>query len=361
MTGATAPRRRAARATAADPERWLAARERLFAIPAPFRDERVNRADALQTLRCGEELLDRLVAHGLPCGGPPGDERFDAYDLFNLALDSGSGRSMPEMAFGFALRWMSGSPERWFEPRRWTVSVTVACGRDGGCGAHPRWSIARPRPDLFGGAVEQLAVTPPVPAGDGATIELRGSGGLGMACEVRTRGRRMALRNPRLREVVRDFMHAGHRWIRMPEGLQRQDALVLSHGVSNCISASLHLERLLRAEGFEVTTRRGWMLGMLDIEHAWIEVRDDDGAVKAVDPIFALLAAHAPESNPELEEVVMGSHINRLLPTLHAADEPLVHHVCAGAESPVRKTTEIRAARVERPATAAGARDEVAA
>src|SRR5688500_15292739 len=108
MTGAVSSRPRTA-ARPASPDGWLAACERRCAIPAPFRDERVSRADALQTLRCGDELLDRLVAQGLPCGGARGDERFDAFDLFNLALDSGSGRSMPEMAFGFALRWMSGS------------------------------------------------------------------------------------------------------------------------------------------------------------------------------------------------------------------------------------------------------------
>jgi hypothetical protein len=328
----------------ARPADWLGACDRLFAIPAPHRDDSVNRADARQTLRCDDATLDRLIDRGLPCAGEPGDERFDAFDLFNLALDSRSGRSMPEMAFGFALRWMSGSAERWFEPRHWTVNVGIGCGRTGGCGADASWSIARPRPDLFGGRVEHLRAEP---AGSLARNELAWSGGDGLAlsCEVHTRGQRMKLRDPRLRELVTDFMHAGHRWIRMPEGLQRQDALVLSHGVSNCISASLHLERELAREGFEVRTRRGWMLGMLDIEHAWIEVRDDDGEIKAVDPIFALLARHAPASNPELADVVLGSQINRLLPTSHSAGQPLARHCCGGAESPVRKTTVIRAVR----------------
>jgi hypothetical protein len=341
---------------------WLSACERLFAIPEPYRDEYVNRADARQTLRCDDALLDRLIAHGLPCGGAPGDERFDHYDLFNLALDSRSGRSMPEMAFQFALRWMSGAAERWLEPRSWTMSVGLQCGRDA-CGAEPSWSIARPRPDLFGGWIEDLRVTPTTHAADDE-IACRGDGGLALSCEVHTVGRRMQLRNRRLREIVTAFMHAGHRWIRMPEGLQRQDALVLSHGVSNCISASLHLERELLREGFEVRTRRGWMLGMLDIEHAWIEVRDDDGEVKAVDPIFALLSTHAPESNAELEQVVMGSRLNRLLPTLHTAGEPLARHCCDGCESPIRKTTVIRAVRgsaAAQPVTVAANRREVAA
>lgn len=334
------------RQTAGD---WLAACERLFAIPEPHRDEYVNRADARQMLRCDDALLDRLIAHGLPCGGTAGDERFDHYDLFNLALDSGSGRSMPEMAFQFALRWMSGAAESWFEPRHWTVNVGLQCGRRDGCGADPIWSIANPRPDLFGGRVERLGVQPGGAGEDGRAIACRGAAGLELSCEVHTRGRRMELLHPRLREVVGDFMHAGHRWIRMPERLQRQDALVLSHGVSNCISASLHLERELEREGFEVRTRRGWMLGMLDIEHAWIEVRDRDGEMKAVDPIFALLAAHAPASNAELERVVMGSQINRLLPTLHTAGEPLARHSCDGLESPIRKTTVIRAVRGATP------------
>ena len=52
----------------------------------------------MEMLRCGPDTLDGLVRAGLPCGGVPGAELFDRYDLFNLALLSGSGASVPERA-----------------------------------------------------------------------------------------------------------------------------------------------------------------------------------------------------------------------------------------------------------------------
>lgn len=48
---------------------WLAALRQLVPIPAPHRDESLDRAAALQILRCPEEELDRVVAEGFPCSG----------------------------------------------------------------------------------------------------------------------------------------------------------------------------------------------------------------------------------------------------------------------------------------------------
>src|SRR4051794_32500649 len=316
---------------------WLRALDDLVVIPDGFRDESAGRDEALATLRCGEAVLDALVAAGLPCDD---EQRFDRFDLFNLALYSGSGRSMPEMAFQFALRWMASPADSWFAPRRWRFDVGIACGRADGCGAEPSWSIARPRVGIFS--------ADPVDARIGPTaIELNGGTGLRIAGIVETTGRRAQLRSPELRERIEAFMHAGYRWVRMPEALQRRPELVLPHGVSNCITACVVLERELRAAGYEVRTRRGWMLGMLDIEHAWLEILDCDGEIKVVDPVFALLAGHATAANPELETAVIGSRINRVLPTDNPAERALTGHVCGGAEARVRKRTEIRPERQE--------------
>lgn len=322
---------------------WVRSLEKLFAVPEPYRDECVDRAEALQTLRCGDVLLDELIERGLPCSGAHGDERFDRYDVFNLALYSESGRSVPEIAFQFALRWMAAPADSWFAPKHWTVRLGVQCGRAGGCSAHPSSSIALPRPDLFGGSLCDVIVEPSASGiGDGE-VSLDSPGQLNLSCRVGSRGERMTLKSPRLAALVDEFMRVGYRWVRMPEGLQLQPELVLGHGVSNCISGSIHLERVLTDHGFQVRSRRGWVLGMLDIEHAWIEVVDDDGHTKAIDPIFALLAAHAPLSNPALKEVVLGSRMNRVLPTGHGAHQPLVRHTCGGSEAPIRRITEIRA------------------
>ncbi|MFG1999260.1 hypothetical protein ACGFNU_08955 [Spirillospora sp. NPDC048911] len=324
---------------------WLGALQRLFTIPAEYREEVVSRAGALEMLRCGDGVLDALIAAGLPCGGPPGAELFDRYDLFNLALASGSGASVPERSIEFALRWMNGEPGSWFQPLEWRFSVELECPRPDGCGDDPRWRLATPRPEEFDGAVLTLE-TSPGDAGRGPDwITARGSTGLGVRGRLRTRGRPGTLRSPVIREIVEDFMAAGRRWARMPEALQCEDERVLAHGVAPCISASLHLERLFRAAGLESVTRRGWILGMLDLAHAWVEVVDEDGVRKPIDPIFVLLSEYARAPHPGFAEACRGSRVNRLLPTGLPAGSLLAHHSCGGDEHvPVRRTVIRRAA-----------------
>jgi hypothetical protein len=115
--------------------------------------------------------------------------------------------------------------------------------------------------------------------------------------------------------------------------------------VATCTALSRHLEERCREAGFLARTRRGWMLGMLDLVHAWLEVEDEDGVTKIVDPIFVLLAELARDPHPELPALCMGSQTNRLLPTTRRAGEPLERHVCGGGESPVEKRTTILPAR----------------
>jgi hypothetical protein len=342
---------------AADPRGWFDALEALVAVPAGYREEQVGRIDALEMLRCGEQVLTDLVGAGLPCSGEPGAERFDRYDLFNLALYSASGVSVPERALSFALRWMTNPPEAWFKPMRWNFSIELTCGRDAGCGPEPWWSLARPYPEAFGGRTLDLrsepaagiagppgaeaaaATTREAATGDAVDLEAVGVPRLAVSAQLETRGGRQELRSPVLRRVVDEFMAAGYRWVRLPEEAQWRPADVLPHGVAPCISASLFLQEELRAAGFEAWTRRGWILGMLDLAHAWLEVRDSDGEIKIVDPVFAMLAAHAPAPHPEFAGACLGSRLNRLLPTQHYADQPLIRHECGGeAVTPRRKT-----------------------
>ncbi|KAB2342448.1 hypothetical protein [Actinomadura rudentiformis] len=324
---------------------WLGALARLFTIPAEYREEIVSREGALEMLRCGDGVLDALIAAGLPCGGPAGAELFDRYDLFNLSLASGSGASVPERSIEFALRWMNGEPDSWFQPLEWRFSVELECPRPEGCGDDPVWRLAMPRPEEFGGEVLMLETSPDDAERGPDWITARGSTGLGVRGRLRTRGRPGTLRSPVIRRIVEDFMAAGRRWARMPEALQCEDERVLAHGVAPCISASLHLERLFRAAGFESVTRRGWILGMLDLAHAWVEVVDEDGVRKPIDPIFVLLSGYARSPHPRFAETCRGSRLNRLLPTGLPAGSLLAYHGCGGDEHvPTRRTVIRRAA-----------------
>lgn len=319
-------------------DRLAASLERLYAIPPEHRREDVPRPAALQVLGCEDGVLGELVRRGLRCAGEPGEERFDSHDLFNLALYSGTGRSVPERALRYAIRWMAESPERLTETRRWTFSMHLSCTRPDGCGDDPSLTVALPVPELFGGSFVDLAIDPPLEYAAGTvTID----------ATIETRGERRTLSSPELRALVGDVLGSGLRWVKVPPAVHARPDLLLPHGVATCAALSVHLAELCRAAGYEARTRRGWMLGMLDLVHAWVEVEDEDGETKVVDPIFVLLSELAASPHPELPELCLGSITNRLLPTARAAGEPLEHHVCGGAEVPLAKRTTILPAREE--------------
>ncbi|MCR3752111.1 transglutaminase domain-containing protein [Lentzea californiensis] len=326
---------------------WLAALDGLFTIPAGYRQEDVDRTGALDVLRCSDEVLTELVNAGLPHAGE--GELFDRHDLFNLALYSKSGTSAAELGIRFALRWMTHDPRTWFQPMRWTYSLTMTAPPDGSGPA--AFAVARPMPELFGGRVErigaraagQVAETPP-PTGPDVVVVTEG-GTAQVDAVLRTAGEPRTLRSRRLREIVSEYSHGDHRWARMPEELQRHPELVLPHGVAPCISVSLDLAAKARAAGYPARTRRGWILGVLDLAHSWLEVTDDDGQVKVVDPIFAGLADHAGGAHPDFRTACFGSALNRLLPTAHEADEGLYEHRRGGVTTVPKTTLTIRAAK----------------
>jgi hypothetical protein len=317
---------------------WLKALSGLWPIPPAFQDAQVDRVAALDMLRCGEPVLDELVASGLPAVERDGVQHFDRFDLFNLALASGSTTSVPERAIRYALRWMSGGPETWVAPLRWSFDIELACPRPDGCGPEAVWSHAQLVPEVAGGTMAEFSTTPDAVLEDGR-VRFAGPGPVRLAGSLITRGRRDELRSPRLRAIVADFLAADYAWVRMPERLQRDYPQVMAAGVAPCISASLYLQREFERAGYPALTRRGWLLGMLDLAHSWIEVVDDDGERKVVDPIFARLAEHAEHPHPELAGAVIGSRINRVLPAAIPANGDMVSHTCRGAGTePVRRT-----------------------
>ena len=321
---------------------WVRSLGVLLAIPTELRDERVPRATALEMLRCGDQVLDELIREGLRHGGEPGAELFDRFDLVNLSLYSGSGTSVPEETMRFALRWMHEHPSALFRPRAWDYHVELSCDRPGGCPDGPRgWTIARPQPEVYGGWAVSLESEP---AG-GDETDLRSDGDPLLARGVLvTSGEHREIRSARVREIVTQYTSAEYRWARMPEKLQWQPDAVLSQGYAPCIAVTLRLAEQCRAAGYPARTRRGWIMGMLDLAHSWLEVVDDDGVVKAVDPAFAILADHhAERPHPEFTAACFGSPLNRLMPTGHEADNPIMGHTCGGTERMPKHRTMITA------------------
>jgi hypothetical protein len=272
----------------------------MYLIPVEHHVPDTDRATAAQLLGCDEPALDALVRNGLTVR----EDRFDSRDLFNLALHSGTGRTVPEQAFAYSLRWMRGSADALLAPRTLSFALTTNC-------ACADVELAVPRPDLYGGAVTDEVVTPTT-----------------VTATLRTEGRAVPLRSPVLRGLVEEFAGLGVRWVKLPEALSADESLVSTHRVATCESASRWLARRCRDAGYAASTRIGWVVGMLDLVHAWVEVTDDDGDTKVVDPVFALFAAGVPDANPLLSDPAVSLRTNRLVPTALEVGGRVARHGC---------------------------------
>lgn len=279
-----------------------------FLIPREHHVADTPRAEAARMLDCTEEALDAFVQSGLIVR----DGRFDSRDLFNLGLYSGTGRTLPEQAFAYALRWMRSATSELLAPRTSQFSETLRCSCTGAMFAPPR-----------------------CPRVDDLVISDRG-----VSATIGTEGAVVPLRSPELIAIVRDFAALGLRWVKLPEPLRQDENLVLSHRVASCDSASRYLVRRCEEAGLRARTRIGWVIGMLDLVHAWMEVTDEDGITKVIDPIFALFATTLPDANPVLTDPTVSFRTNRLIPTDLGVDGRVAAHDCD--TPPTIKITQLK-------------------
>jgi len=322
-------------ASSKDQSPLLNALEDLFPVPAEHWVPDTAAAVAEQLLGCDTATLDELTAHGLPHRILDGEIRYDQCDLFNLALYSGSGATPPEMSFRFALRWMSSPLDDLLARRNWTFRADLSCAYPESCGGIPGSALAVPIPELYGGS---FVMGPgdgsqPVADSDGLLQGFASDGSLSLHASLTLGGDLTALQSPVIREIYSDFLDRHPHWVKLPTPVHVEVDLLDAHGVATCVSASLYLERELQRAGLEARTRRGWVLGMLDLVHAWVEVFDSDGTVRVIDPIFGLFSAMLPNANPVLSDPTLSIRSNRILPTQRTAGQPVALHRCNGVET----------------------------
>lgn len=322
--------------------RWLTSLQALVPVPASHARPAVPADDARAMLRCSAVTWDALVAEGLPAHSTDAGERYDEHDLFNLALHSGSGTSLPELAVRFAFGFLRQPPSSWCAPRVWRMRVEVTCPATP-CGADGEWALWSPLdPDA--------AATPPrVPERHAGT-----GGRLTVDRMVSTVGGLETLRSPRLAALIDGVLALDLRYARMPAALQADPDWMIDRGLVDCVTGSCHLERLATAAGFAARTRSGWLAAPAVSEHAWAEVLDDDGRWKCLDLAYrALSATFSLAGCDAFRQFCIGSRLNRLVPTACPAGDPLATHRCGGADREVRCEVVLSptdAAPVRRPA-----------
>lgn len=314
-------------------DQWSAALAGLVPVPARHRERAVSQVEALGILGCSQATLEGLVEGGLPVAGTDaaGEPLFEFYDLINVGLYSGSGASLGELGESVLMRFAAEPPDRWLGKRRWEITCGYSCQATGF--PDGEWTIARPRPDVSDGSTDTWGR--PEASGGSEREFLTEARGL-----IQLQGVRRQVVAPRIRRAFWEWLDdiaVGHRlrfqWL--PQSIRREPELARGLGLIECVSASLMLETEVRTLGFEARTRTGHVLGLVSVEHAWTEFRDDDDQWKFLDPILAVVAQRTGRPHPDFAEFCLGSIANRVVPWDCPAGEALAVHHCHGAPSQV--------------------------
>jgi hypothetical protein len=300
---------------------WTEAVRRVVWIPEAYREATVDVATARRALRCTAESFEQLLDLGLPRDEGPDGPRFDAVDLKNVGLYSRSGVTDVERGMRMMLGFMQSPAEDVTQPRQWRYRLQLVSQAPPG--ARLIKSVYRPAPELWGGQVDSaVASTGPQP--ELATPRFRLVQGAEIEGVVTTRGEIRPLRSPTIRTIMDDFVSSGVRWHALPEAFTADPHKPVALGAGNCAALCGVLEQLLLDAGFEARAYHGWMIAISEVDHGWVEVIDEDGEVKCLDPSFALLAMDNGFGTPAFRELMFGSVINRVVPTHARLTEPYV-------------------------------------
>ena len=93
--------------------------------------------------------------------------------------------------------------------------------------------------------------------------------------------------------------------------------------MGNCDTLCAVLAERLTESGFAASVYRGWIIGITEVPHSWIEVNDDDRRMKVIDPSLLLLARHSSLGCPDFASKAFGATLSRIAPTRCHLDEPI--------------------------------------
>ncbi len=318
---------------------WLDSLEQLIPTPPEFREETIDRGTAIEMLRCSDGVLDALVRGGLPNSGAAGEECFDRWDLFNVALYSRSRRSIPELSALVVARAAAEKPPTWIERREVRLTLSLRCAHPSGCAADPHWLVRQPEPERFDGSITpwraSTALQEEMHSGAAAGVATHASTQFELAATVVTRGAEQTICSETLRALFWEIVH-GMRFQVMPHALAIQTDRIAEHGAVDCTAVAMLLGERCKQAGLEARVAKGLLLTMLGIDnHAWLEVKDDDGRWKSIDCSLAMISLGSSLANPAFAQFCLGSRFNRVLPFACPALAPIIEHTCGSEQRAV--------------------------
>ncbi|MYU20826.1 transglutaminase domain-containing protein [Streptomyces sp. SID8352] len=310
---ASAPAGTRAPAPGALPDAWRDGLARLRKVPGEFFRGTLGVDEAARQLGTDAGTVAALVEAGLPAERGEDGPLLDYHDVANLGLAARQGRSLAELAEARMLRMAAGPREGWLKERTWHVRLAAPCDAPGCPGEVP----PVPAPDLLGGTL----------------VDVRPAAGPGgeTTATVVTRGTAAEPRTEAVRAVYDGLLAAlddgSHQFGWLPDRLRADPARAAELRMVDCQVAAWIMARDARGAGLAARTRKGYVLGMVGVEHAWTEVLED-GRWLVLDPVLAFLARRHRASNPEFTDFCRGSVHNRLLAWPAASEEPVVAHDC---------------------------------
>ncbi|HEV2343028.1 MAG TPA: hypothetical protein VGS97_02940 [Actinocrinis sp.] len=311
-----------------EPDVLVGAAAGLRTVPPDFAVYEADAQLATRHLSMDHAALAALAQAGLPHRTDPhGAPLFDFTDLTNVALRSGSGTTVPELARRFLLRFMSGEPRSWYEERTWQISVWPPKGS-----AADDWRLLPLDGDAPGITVHSSTRT---------------SGAI--SAVVTIAGAEDAVTDPEvlaLYEDVYDALVSGDvAYQSVPEALRHEHERAWAEGVADCVVISRVLAGRIVATGRRARARRGYLLGLLGSDHAWTEVHED-GRWKCLDPVFELLARATPGTE-RFRAACRGGRFNRLVPCDTERADPLI--TLAGRPAPAWALAGVSSRPAEHP------------
>lgn len=311
----------AARQVVAPDVDWRDAVTKVTWIPEEYRDPSVAPEVAMRMLRCSRESLTQLEQLGLPSADTPDGPRYDLCDLKNVGMYSGTGMTEVEKSMAVLLGFTKLPKEELIGPRRYSYRLRLLSAAEPGARLIRR--VYRPSPEVTGGALHTCN-------SDGRTVEVDGDFfRMAQSSEatgaLTVLGSEHTIRSPLISQVFADLVESGVRWHYLPQEYSLHIDRAFAAGAGNCAVLCAVLERRLIEGGYEARAYHGWMAAVSEMDHGWVEVVDDDGIVKSLNPSLALLALHNGFGNRELYELVAGSRLNRIIPTRAPLYSPFVH------------------------------------